>query len=93
MSTQDKLSFLSFLLFGCFSPPFPTLLPVAFCPEHVFRNSLCDTASKEMLAAGKETCFRDWVNIPSPFFSLFQICHHEPLAIGVPLCFPASPRY
>lgn len=68
MSTQDKLSFLSFLLFGCFSPPFPTLLPIAFCPEHVFRNSLCDTASKEMLAAGKETCFRDWVNIPSPFF-------------------------
>lgn len=51
---------------------FPTLLPrtaaFAACTQTRHFGALHETTSKAILAAGKETCFRNWINIPFIFF-------------------------
>nr|XP_038036776.1 von Willebrand factor A domain-containing protein 2 isoform X2 [Anas platyrhynchos] len=66
---------------------FPTLLPriaafTAFTQTRHF-GALHETTSKAILAAGKETCFRNWINTPFIFFFSFRfvIMNFLPLAI------------
>lgn len=90
MSTwEDFLLYRSFYLDAF--PPISYPSPHCFCPEHVVHNSSRETVSKEMLAVGKETYFRNWVNwVPFLLFFISDLspwtsCHSSPSVFS---CFP-----